>query len=201
MAKNLKEIHARVKENMTQAMSTYKAYTDQKRREGPMYQPGDLVMIDSWNMRLKILCHKLGPKRTFHKCLLTKNDGPMATSHVPLLMEDEPEYNLKAMIASRLLWKENSWISHQDPNNADELVQAFHHKSPQAVGPTGPQLAAMKLTLSHKNLALSAVEGGGVSPLTRVEGNVMDKDILVTIVCPKKAQQKEAASRKVPIKT
>ncbi|KAJ9076957.1 hypothetical protein DSO57_1021298 [Entomophthora muscae] len=53
------------------------------------------------------------------------------------------------------------------------MLKEFHKNNPQAVGPVKDTLAAMKLPPAHKNYALTALPGGGKSPLPKKESNVM----------------------------
>ncbi|KAJ9060418.1 hypothetical protein DSO57_1031129 [Entomophthora muscae] len=53
------------------------------------------------------------------------------------------------------------------------MLQEFHENNPQAVGPIKATLHAMKLPPANKNYALAALPGGGKSPLTKKESNVM----------------------------
>lgn len=50
----------------------YKEYADQKLREGTKYQKVAFVMLDARNIRLKVLCCKLFPKRIGQYRILIK---------------------------------------------------------------------------------------------------------------------------------
>ncbi|KAJ9081106.1 hypothetical protein DSO57_1018264 [Entomophthora muscae] len=59
----LKQVHQEKKITLAAAVTTYKEYTDCKRQEGPTYKPCELVMIYACNMKLKVPCCKLDPKK------------------------------------------------------------------------------------------------------------------------------------------
>ncbi|KAJ9082862.1 hypothetical protein DSO57_1000847 [Entomophthora muscae] len=75
------------------------------------------------------------------------------------------------------------------------MLQKFHENNPQAVGPVKATLAAMKLLPAHKNYALAALPGGGKSPLSKKESNVM------AIVFPGVAQPKRCHLGKPNLKS
>lgn len=60
---HIQRLHEDLKTTLETAMTTYKAYADNKRREGPIYDKCDLIMLDVRNIWLKVSSQKLGTKR------------------------------------------------------------------------------------------------------------------------------------------
>ena len=127
-AAHIKKVQAELKLTLASAVRTYKEHADKKRRVGPTYQKGDLVMLDARNIRLKVPCRKLGPKRigpyrilkkvgqaaysldlpatipiypVFHESLLTPYKGPVPESPQGISVDGDVEYEVEAIVSSK----------------------------------------------------------------------------------------------------
>ncbi|KAJ9052808.1 hypothetical protein DSO57_1030532 [Entomophthora muscae] len=177
----LKQIHQELQVTISAAVTTYKKYADCKRQEGSTYRPGDLVMVDAHNMKLKVLCRKLGPKQA------------------------EPfkvEYQIASQCIEYLVsWKgypnsKNSWAPHYNFSNSQVLIQEFYNCHPTAIGHPKLTLATMKLPLTHKNFSLSHLPDGGIVPQAKAKGNVTVNSTMPGIILPSKKAQKASSPLK-----
>lgn len=238
---HIKAVQAELKLTLAASVRSYKEYADCTRQVRPAYQKGDLVMLDARNIKLKVPCRKLGPKRigpyrisrkvgqaayalelpktvsvypVFHESLLSPYSGTAPSEPQAILVEDSIEHEVEAIVSSKIhrrqlkylvAWKgyteaDYSWLSAKECCHCQDLVDAYHEKFPNAVGPLRPKtsspptFAAMKLPKAHKNFPLAGTPAGGVTPRRKEEGDVRACKFDFGITRPKKRKDTKTAT-------
>ena len=84
LTSELMTVHKFLKSNLEKAISTYKAQADEKRRDTPIFQENDLVMLKASDLVLPLKCQKIErsiPFSTSPSCSNLKVWRPHPTNH------------------------------------------------------------------------------------------------------------------------